>query len=70
MFHKEAFAFATADLVMPNGRDFAARQTLDGISMRIIRDYDINNDRFPCRIDLLYGYAVLRPQLACRYHNN
>jgi|TARA_Y100000310_G_scaffold304804_1_gene344338 hypothetical protein len=65
-FHKDAFAFATADLVMPNGVDFAAREVMDGISMRIVRDYDINNDKFPCRIDVLYGYKAIRPELACR----
>lgn len=68
VFHKDAFAFATADLVMPSGVDFASRQVLDGISMRIVRDYDINNDKFPCRIDVLYGYKSIRPQLACRIH--
>ena len=70
LFQKEAFAFATADLVMPKGVDFAAREEYEGISMRVIRQYDINNDKFPCRLDILYGYKTLRPQLACRYHNN
>lgn len=65
-FHKDAFTFATADLVMPRGVDFASRQVFDGISMRIVRDYDINYDTFPCRIDVLYGYKTIRPQLACR----
>ena len=65
-YHKDAFAFATADLVMPEGVDFSARRVYDGISMRIVRDYDINNDKFPCRIDVLYGYKAIRPQLACR----
>jgi hypothetical protein len=32
--------------------------------------YDINNDKFPCRLDVLYGYKTLRAQLAARYHNN
>jgi hypothetical protein len=68
MYHKDAFTFATADLVMPSGVDFAARQVLDGISMRIVRQYDINNDQFPCRLDVLYGYKAIRPQLACRIH--
>jgi len=67
-FHKEAFAFATADLIMPSGVDFAAREVYDGISMRIVRDYDINNDKFPCRIDVLYGYKTLRPEFAARIH--
>jgi len=65
-FHKEAFAFATADLVMPGGVDFSARQVMDGISMRIVRQYDINNDNLPCRIDVLYGYKTIRPELAVR----
>jgi hypothetical protein len=70
LFQKEAFAFATADLVMPSGVDFAKREVLDGVSMRIVRQYDINNDKFPCRLDVLYGFKTLRAQLACRYHNN
>lgn len=68
-YHKDAFCFATADLVMPKGVDFAAREVYDGISMRIVRAYDINNDKFPCRIDVLYGYKTIRPQLACRLAN-
>jgi hypothetical protein len=70
LYQKGAFAFATADLVMPEGVDFSAREVLDGISMRIVRQYDIVNDKFPCRIDVLYGYKTLRAQLATRYHNN
>jgi len=66
LYHKDAIAFATADLVMPQGVDMASRQVHNGISMRIVRQYDINNDRLPCRIDVLYGYSVIRPQLACR----
>lgn len=69
-FQKGAFAFATADLVLPDGMDWAAREVYDGLSMRIVRGYDINNDKFPCRLDILYGYKTLRPQLAVRYHNN
>ena len=70
LFQKDAFAFATADLVMPKGVDFASRQVLDGISMRIVRQYTISNDSFPTRLDVLYGYKTLRPQLAVRLHNN
>ena len=70
MYQKDAFTFATADLVMPKGVDFAARDVMDGISMRIVRQYDITNDKFPCRLDILYGYKTIRPQLAVRLHNN
>jgi hypothetical protein len=70
LYQEDAFTFATADLVMPNGVDFARREVQDGISMRIVRAYDINNDNLPCRIDVLYGYKTLRPQLATRLHFN
>jgi hypothetical protein len=70
VYHKDAFTFATADLVLPGGVDMASRQTYDGISMRMIRQYDINNDAFPVRLDVLYGYKTLRAQLAARLLNN
>ena len=66
IYHKDAITFATADLVMPQGVDMASRQVHNGISMRIVRQYDINNDRMPCRIDVLYGFGVIRPQMAVR----
>jgi hypothetical protein len=66
VYHKDAITFATADLLMPQGVDMASRQVHNGISMRIVRQYDINNDRMPCRIDVLYGYGVIRPQMAVR----
>lgn len=69
-YHKDAFTFATADLIMPSGVDMAARKVMDGISMRCVRQYDINNDLMPMRIDILYGYKTIRPQLACRLASN
>jgi hypothetical protein len=66
IYHRDAIAFATADLLMPNGVDMASRQVHNGISLRVVRQYDINNDRLPCRIDVLYGYSVIRPQMAVR----
>jgi hypothetical protein len=66
IYHKDAITFATADLLMPQGVDMASRQVHNGISMRIVRQYDINNDRLPCRIDVLYGYSVIRPQMGVR----
>lgn len=69
-FQKTAFIFATADLMMPKGVDFTSRVVHDGVSMRVVRQYDINNDKFPCRLDVLYGYKTVRPQLACRMANN
>ena len=66
VYHKDAITFATADLLLPQGVDMAARAVHNGISLRVVRQYDINNDRMPCRIDVLYGFSVIRPQMACR----
>lgn len=70
LFHKDAFTFATADLQMPEGVDFAARQVMDGISCRVVRQYAISTDTFPCRLDILYGYKTIRPELAVRLLSN
>jgi hypothetical protein len=66
VYHKDAITFATADLLLPQGVDMASRQVHNGISLRVVRQYDINNDRLPCRIDVLYGFATIRPQMAAR----
>ena len=66
VYHKDAITFATADLLLPMGVDMAARAVHNGISLRIVRQYDINNDRMPCRIDVLYGFSTIRPQMGCR----
>jgi hypothetical protein len=70
VYCKDAITMATADLLLPQGVDMASRQVHNGISMRIVRQYDINNDRFPCRLDVLYGYQTTRAQLAARLHNS
>jgi hypothetical protein len=69
VFHRDAFTFATADLAMPKGVDFAAREVMDGISMSIVRGFNISDRTFPCRLDVLYGYKTLRPEMACRLAN-
>ena len=66
IYHKDAITFATADLLLPQGVDMASRQNHNGISLRIVRQYDINNDRMPCRIDVLYGAGVIRPEMGVR----
>lgn len=68
VFHRDAFTFASADLPLPGGVDQARRVRSEklNISMRYVRAYDINNDRMPARIDVLGGWATLRPELAVR----
>jgi hypothetical protein len=66
MYHKDAFAFATADLPLYGGTDTCQRLTQDGISLRVWKQPDIVNDRLLMRIDILFGIAAIRPAWACR----
>jgi hypothetical protein len=67
-FHKDFAAFVSADLedVSQFGA-WGARRTQDGISMRIAKQYDITNDAFPCRLDVLFGFDALYNELANRH---
>lgn len=65
-YHKDAFAFVSADLIKPKGVHEAARQVYDGISMRMVTFYTGSDDTFGTRLDVLYGYKTIRPQLAVK----
>jgi len=68
VMHRNAFTMAMADLELPEGVHFAGRASDKeiGLSMRVVRQYTINNDSIPTRLDVLYGWANLYPELACR----
>lgn len=68
-FVKDAFGLVVVPLELPDGVDFKARETYKNISMRIVRAWDITNDVFPCRIDILYGTTCFYPQLGVRLTN-
>jgi len=65
-FQRQAFTLGTADLELPNGVHFAGRETYDGISLRVIRQYDINTNTIPCRIEVLCGWKTVRPEWAVK----
>lgn len=68
LFHKNAFTCAMADLPMVGGVDMSARASSkeSGMSIRVVRQYTINNDQLPTRFDVLFGWAPLYAELACR----
>ncbi len=68
LFHRNAFTMASADLELPEGVHFAGRASDKdvGLSIRVVRQYTINNDAIPTRLDVLYGWAPLYAELACR----
>jgi hypothetical protein len=68
LFHRNAYTLATADLIVPEGVHFAGRASAKdtGLSIRVVRQYTINNDAIPTRLDVLYGWAPIYQELACR----
>lgn len=65
--HKDAFVFATVDLedVSTMGA-WSAREVMDGMSARLVRQYQAGSDTIVTRFDILYGFAELYPELASR----
>lgn len=66
VYHKDAFTLATADLILPTDVDFGSRQVFDGISMRIVRQFQIAGGTWPTRLDVCYGFKTIRAQTAAR----
>tara|TARA_R100001086_G_scaffold250077_1_gene193286 strand:- start:2319 stop:3548 length:1230 start_codon:yes stop_codon:yes gene_type:complete len=68
VFHKDAFVLGCADLELPKGVDMAARASdpESGLSVAFIRDWDNTNYRMVSRLDILFGWQAVRPELACR----
>lgn len=62
----KAFRFASVPLVTPGGTDMASTSTVNGFTVRVVRDYDINTDRLIMRADVLYGFTTVRPEWAVR----
>lgn len=61
-FHKNAISFAAVDLSIPKGMDMAARSVMDGVSVRLVRGFDITENRYISRLDVMYGLAIVRPE--------
>ena len=67
-YHKSAFVLGMAPLEVPKGVHYAANQTDPdtGCSIRMVSSYDILNDLFVTRCDVLFGWAAQRPEWACK----
>lgn len=65
-FQRNALALVSCPLEMPDGAAFKARESYDGLSVRVIKDYDFTNDKDQIRLDILYGVKSIYPDLACR----
>ena len=67
-FHEDAFTLVMVDLEKPEGVWMADRVSDKqlGVSLRIVKAYDIQNDSQPARLDVLWGRKAVRPEMAVR----
>lgn len=69
-YHKEAMTAVFADLPLPRGVEQAkamrAKNTDGSIPLRLIEAYNVENDMMIDRLDVLYGYVVVRPEFGGR----
>ena len=65
-FHNKFATFVGADLWVPQGVNMASKSTFEGITLRMVSQYDINSDKAPVRFDVIFGSQVIRPELACK----
>lgn len=67
-YHKDAFTLACADLPLVGGTDICDRRSDpdSGLSIRLVRQYVATTDQLITRLDILYGWAPLYPEWACR----
>ena len=65
-YHKNAFKMVSVPLVMPTAVEFAAQETVDGITVQVVRAFDVMQRRMITRLDFLGGLSAVRPEWACR----
>lgn len=65
-FHKNTFALVTVPLEMPDGVNWKSQENDEGISVRLVKDYDINADEDIIRADVLFGWKCVYPDLGVR----
>ena len=69
MYAKDFATFVTADLPLMADAEHTSRRVQDGLSLRVWKGSDIKNDELLMRIDILYGFKILRPEWAVRISN-
>ncbi|MHB1323984.1 MAG: P22 phage major capsid protein family protein [Coriobacteriia bacterium] len=67
-FHKNAFALVTRPLAAPMGASKVEVLNWNGISIRVVYDYDMDLKSDVVSLDCLWGVKTLTRELACRAH--
>lgn len=66
VFHPNAFAFVTRPLSTPGGVESYVT-TYNGISLRVVRGYNMKYKKEVLSMDILYAFKTIYPELAVRY---
>ena len=64
-FHKNAFAFVTRPLAVPSGVESYVT-SLNGVTLRVVKGYDMAHKRDMLSMDVLYGYKTMYEEMAVR----
>lgn len=65
-YHKNAFRMVSVPLVMPDAVELAVQETYKGVTVAVVRAFDVLKRRMITRIDFLGGFCATRPEWACR----
>lgn len=65
-FHKDAITLATVDMILPKAMEMASQVEVDGVNIRFVRGFDITNNRYVSRFDIMAGMAITRKEWVCR----
>jgi len=66
VYHMDAYRMVSVPLVLPTAAEFAEQYTYKGITVAIVRSWDIIKRRMITRLDFLGGFAPVRPEWGCR----
>lgn len=72
IWHKDAITFVSPKQELPGGMDMAYQASLaddGGVTLRFVRGFDIVNNKFVSRFDILWGAAVTLPNFIVRRTN-
>lgn len=72
VWHRDALTFVSPKQELPGGMDMAYQASLadeGGVTLRFVRGFDITNNKFISRFDILWGAAVTLPNFAVRRTN-
>lgn len=64
-FHRNGLALVTRNLALPMGASNAAYASSDGLTVRVVYDYDSNTKTDKISFDVIYGVKVLYSEMVC-----